>query len=210
MKYLAFFSLMFTILIFSSCASKGGSNPSLGGLVGGASTKIIELEPDWWSNLDPRDSEYEGYEMAKGEGRSNSKRGARSKAVSDLVGEFRQKAKILAEGRTEDFFKETGEDVDANVQQSFSEIQNTIWSGSVEGWREFKSTTVVEESVDRNGNRKNIYRHYIIGGIDLGRANRKLMAKLKSEEALMIEFEKTKAYDKLQADLERYKDRLKD
>ena len=44
--------------------------------------------------------------------------------------------------------------------------------------------------------------------IDQGAADKKLLAALKREKELMTAFEATKAYDKLQADLEKYKDKL--
>ena len=90
----------------------------------------------------------------------------------------------------------------------FEEIQTTVWEGAVEGWNEIKSTTVVEKSTDANGRPYNIYRHYILAGIDQNAADKRLLAKIKMDKELKTAFEQTKSYDKLQADLDKYKDKL--
>ena len=206
MKCLAFFSLFFTFLIFFSCAGRAKvPSPSVS-LVADASTETIELEPDWWSKLETR----EGYVAGKAEGVSRDKGGARMKAQNLLINDFRQKTKVIAEGRSENFFKETGENLDSEIYQSFESIQNSIWNGSVENWVEWQSTTVVEKTTDNQGRPRNIYRHYITAGIDQGAADKKLLAAIKRDQALKTAFEQTKSYDKLQADLDKYKDRLKD
>ena len=146
MKNLLAQSLSITILFVISCAGGArGPSPSVS-LVAEATTEIVEMEPDWWSNLGQK----EGYVMAKAEGVSRDKGGARMKAQNKLINEFRQKTKSIAEGRSEDFFKETGEDLDSEIMQSFSSIQNSIWNGAVENWVEFKSTTVVENHPFQN------------------------------------------------------------
>ena len=53
------------------------------------------------------------------------------------------KTKSIAEGRSEDFFKETGENADSEIMQTFESTQNSIWNGAIENWVEFQSTTVV-------------------------------------------------------------------
>ena len=146
--------------------------------------------------------------MGKAEGVSRDKSGARMKAQNMLINDFRQRTKSIAEGRSENFFKETGEDLDSEIMQSFSSIQNSVWNGAVENWVEFKSTTIIEKSTDDQGKPRNLYRHYVVAGIDQGAADKKLLAALKREKELMTAFEATKAYDKLQADLEKYKDKL--
>ena len=66
----------------------------------------------------------------------------------------------------------------------------------------------MEKSTDSNGRARNIYRHYLLAGIDQGAADRKLLAAIKREKALLIAYEQTKSYKKLHADLEKYKDKL--
>jgi len=197
-------NIFLSVVILSIIGCAGSAPSGSVSLVAEASTTIVEMEPDWWSEMEPR----EGYVMGKAEGVSRDKGGARKKAQNALINEFRQKTKAIAEGRSEDFFKESGENLDSEIQQSFSSIQNSIWNGAVENWVEFKSSTVVEQTTDNQGRPRKIYRHYVIAGIDQGAADRKLLAALKREQALMTEFEKTKAYDQLQKDLDKYKDKL--
>ena len=194
--------LSFVVVFLVGC---GGSRPSSSvSLVGDASTEIIEMEPDWWSKLEER----EGYVAGKAEGNSRDKNGARMKAQNLLINDFRQKTKAIAEGRSENFFKETGENLDSEIYQSFESIQNSVWNGAVENWVEWQSTTVVEKTTDNQGRPRNIYRHYLTAGIDQGAADKKLLAAIKRDKALKTAFEQTKAYDKLQADLDKYKDKL--
>ena len=192
------------ILLVIGCGA-GAKGPSAGvNLVSEASVEIIEMEPDWWSNLEER----EGYVSGKAEGNSRDKGGARMKAQNFLINDFRQKTKAIAEGRSGNFFKETGENLDSEIYQSFESIQNSVWNGAVENWVEWQSTTVVEKTTDNQGRPRNIYRHYLTAGIDQGAADKKLLAAIKRDKALKTAFEQTKAYDKLQADLDKYKDKL--
>ena len=202
MKNLLALSFSIAILFVIGCA--GGASSGSVNLVTEASTEIIDLEPVWWLNPEER----EGYVVGKAEGVSRDKSGARMKAQNMLINDFRQRTKSIAEGRSENFFKETGEDLDSEIMQSFSSIQNSVWNGAVENWVEFKSTTIIEKSTDDQGKPRNLYRHYVVAGIDQGAADKKLLAALKREKELMTAFEATKAYDKLQADLEKYKDKL--
>ncbi|SVE03494.1 uncharacterized protein METZ01_LOCUS456348, partial [marine metagenome] len=84
----------------------------------------------------------------------------------------------------------------------------SIWNGAVENWLEFKSITVVEKTTDNQGRKRNIYRHYMIGGVDKAAADKQLLAAINREKELMTAFEATKAYEQLQDDLERYKEKL--
>jgi len=183
----------------------GGSKPSGSvNLVAEASSEIIEMEPEWWTTPDER----EGYVLGKAEGTSRDKGGARMKAQNLLINDFKQKTKVIAEGRSANFFKETGENHDSEIFQTFESIQNSIWNGAVENWVEFKSATVMEKSTDSNGRPRNLYRHYLLAGIDQGAADKKLMAAIKREKALLTAYEQTKSYEKLQADLDKYRDKL--
>ena len=118
MKNLLALSFSIAILFVIGCA--GGASSGSVNLVTEASTEIIDLEPDWWLNPEER----EGYVVGKAEGVSRDKSGARMKAQNMLINDFRQRTKSIAEGRSENFFKETGEDLDSEIMQSFSSVQN--------------------------------------------------------------------------------------
>ena len=193
-------SLIMTFI--AGCA--GSKPPGQGSLFSQASSEIVDNIPDWFSNPEP----IENTILANGEGVSNSKRGSTSKAKQAVKADFQSKAKSIVSGRTEDFFKETGEGADSEVYAAFEEITTSVMEGAVENWFEIKSTTVVEKSVKKDGTPYNVYRHYILAGIDQAAADRQLLAKLKREKELMTAFEQTKSYDKLLADLDRYKDKL--
>ena len=48
----------------------------------------------------------------------------------------------------------------------------------------------------------------MIGGVDKAAADKQLLAAINREKELMTAFEATKAYEQLQDDLERYKEKL--
>tara|TARA_Y100000591_G_C21713820_1_gene634998 strand:+ start:49 stop:657 length:609 start_codon:yes stop_codon:yes gene_type:complete len=194
--------LFLCCLFFFGC----GGNRAVSGvsLTAEASSEIIEDEPDWWSNPE----EKKGFMIGKGEGVSRDKRGARKKAINAIINDFRIKSRAIAEGRSEDFFKEVGSGASTTVYNEFKDTQIAIWNGATEAWVEFKSTTVVEKSVDENGRPYNIFRHYLVGGLDEAAADRKLLETIKREKELLTAMEGTKAYKKLQDDLERYKGKL--
>jgi hypothetical protein len=191
-------------LILFSCADKPRTGPGGPSLVPGASKEVLAQEPDWYTNP-PKE---EGFIVGKGEGTSASKRGSRAKAKNDLINDLQQKSKVISEGRNEDFFKETGGDYDSEVYQQFEQIQTTVWNGVIENWTEKNSQTVVEASFDAQGNKKNIYRCYLLGEINVFLADQRLLEKMKLDKELMTAFQATQAYDKLQEDLERYKEKL--
>ena len=88
-------------------------------------------------------------------------------------------------------------------------IQNSIWGGALDGWYEVKSQTVVENTQDQNGTKKTIYRTYILGAIDQGAQDKKLLAQINRDKQLRTAFEAAKAQDKLQEELSKYKDSFK-
>ena len=104
-------ALSFSIAIFFLIGCAGGASSGSVNLVTEASTEIIDLEPVWWLNPEER----EGYVVGKAEGVSRDKGGARMKAQNMLINDFRQRTKSIAEGRSENFFKETGEDLDSEI-----------------------------------------------------------------------------------------------
>ncbi len=171
-----------------------------------ASSEILDNIPDWYSKQEQKPNITYG----KGEGVSNSKSIATKKAKMAVRVDFQTKQRSIVSQRVEEFAKETGEDVDSEIYQGFEEINTAIMEGAVEGWYEINSTTVVERSVTADGRPRNMYRHYILAAIDQAAADKKLLEKMKRDKELRTAFEQTKAYDKMTADLERYKEKLGD
>ena len=93
--------------------------------------------------------------------------------------------------------------------EKFDNVQNTIWGGAVDGWVEIKSQTVVENTQDQQGKKKTIYRTYILGAIDQGAADKKLLAQINRDKALRTAFAASKAQDKLEEELTKYRDSFK-
>tara|TARA_X000001036_G_C20624020_1_gene784347 strand:- start:84 stop:689 length:606 start_codon:yes stop_codon:yes gene_type:complete len=193
--------IILSLFIFSGCARKAVSGVSLSAE---ATKEIVQDEPKWYTKVEER----KGYKAGKGEGVSRDKRGARKKAMNAIINDFQQKTKAITEGRSDDFFKEVGSGASSTIYNDYKDTQITIWNGSVSEWVEWQSATVVEKSVDENGRPYNIFRHYIIGGIDEAAADRKLLQEIQRKKELATALEGSKAYNKLLEDLERYKDKF--
>ncbi len=205
MKNIMLITMSFILAFLVGCAgSKKASG--MASLNAEASSEIVDNIPEWYSKQEQKPNILYG----KGEGVSNSKSIATRKAKMAVRVDFQTKQKSIVAQRVEDFAKETGEGASAEVYLGFEEINTAIMEGAVENWYEVNSTTVIERSVTADGTPKNMYRHYILAAIDQAAADKKLLEKIKRDKELKTAFEQTKAYDKMTADLERYKEKLGD
>jgi hypothetical protein len=193
------------ILFITGCAGNKAAGSSRASLFSESVAEVISNEPEWWTTPE----EKEGYVYGKGSGASRSKDGSRMKAKNDVINDLSQKSKVITEGRTSFFMSETGTDDASELLEKFDNVQNTIWGGAVDGWVEVKSQTVVENTQDQQGKKKTIYRTYILGAIDQGAADKKLLAQINRDKGLRAAFEASKAQNKLEEELTKYKDSFK-
>ena len=166
--------------------------------------EILEMEPEWYISLEPQ----EGYTVGKGEGTSPSKVGARKIAIDNLLADLGQKTKAISEVRTESFFGQTGGDYDSSVRQQFEQIQSSVANASLDNYEEIRSATRPEDSVNKEGRKVTIYRTYITGRISKFTADQRLLEKIQMEEELLTAVKATEAYEKLQKDLEKYREKF--
>jgi len=166
--------------------------------------EILEMEPEWYISIEPQ----EGYTVGKGEGTSPSKVGARKIAIDNLLADLGQKTKAISEVRTESFFGQTGGDYDSSVRQQFEQIQSSVANASLDNYEEIRSATRPEDSVNKEGRKVTIYRTYVTGRISRFSADQRLLEKIKMEEELLTAIKATEAYDKLQKDLEKYREKF--
>ena len=188
-------------LFIVNCANPPSSGPKLDGY---KTKEILEMEPAWYTDLKPE----EGYVVGKGEGTSPAKVGARKIAVNNLLNDLSQKQKAITEGRSEDFFEQSGGDYDSSVRMQFEQIQANIWNESLIGYVEINSKTNPEKSENKQGKSVTIYRTYITGKINKFTADQRLLEKIRMEEELLTAIKATEAYDKLQKDLEKYREKF--
>ncbi|MBT4735214.1 MAG: hypothetical protein HOO10_09465 [Candidatus Marinimicrobia bacterium] len=205
MKRIILIAFSAIILFIVGCAGNKAAGSSRASLFSESVAEVISNEPEWWTTPE----EKEGYVYGKGSGASRSKDGSRMKAKNDVINDLSQKSKVITEGRTSFFTSETGTDDDSELLEKFDNVQNTIWGGAVNGWVEIKSQTVVENTQDQQGKKKTIYRTYILGAIDQGAADKKLLAQINRDKDLRTAFEASKAQDKLEDELTKYKDSFK-
>ena len=188
-------------LFLINCSNPPQTGPRLDGV---KPEQILEMEPLWYTDLEPQ----EGYIVGKGEGTSPAKVGARKIAVNNLLADLAQKQKVITEGRSEDFFGQSGGDYDSSVKMQFEQIQANIWNETLVGYEEIKSKTVPEKSENKQGQKVTIYRTYITGRISKFTADQRLLEKIQMEEELLTAVKATEAYEKLQKDLEKYREKF--
>jgi len=194
--------ILLTSLFLVHCSNPP---PTSGPALDGNDPKqILETEPDWYRNQKDED----GYTVGKGEGTSPSKAGARKIAVDNLMADLGQKTKTISEVRTESFFGQTGGDYDSSVRQKFDQIQSSISNAVLENYEEDQTATFAEKSVNSEGRSLTIYRTYVTGKINRFTADQRLLDQIKMEEELLTAVKATEAYDKLQKDLEKYREKF--
>ena len=164
--------------------------------------EVIGKVPKWYKNTAAKD----GWVYPKGEGTSSSKSLAREKAKTALSVDLREKIATLVEARRANFQKEVGGDYDSELFQEFSNTQVNIMNGLNEGWNELNSETVIESNPIKKG--ESIYRCYILGNWSYAAADKVFLDELKNKKQLRTAFEASKEYEKMLADLEKYKEKL--
>jgi len=194
-------SIILMSLFIVNCSNTSTTGPKLDGE---NPKQILQMEPDWYRNQKDED----GYTVGKGEGSSPSKAGARKIAVDNLLADLGQKTKTISEVRTESFFGQEGGDFDSSVRQKFDQIQTNISNALLENYDEDNTATYTEKSVTPEGKTQYIYRTYITGKISRFKADQRLLEQLKMEQELLTAVKATEAYEKLQADLEKYREKF--
>ncbi len=194
------------VLGLSGCGGTKPSKPVLKGpdISPEASREIVEMVPSWYTEPQQK----EGFITGKGEGASAGKHVSRMKAITALVSDFRIKMNAWTKGRGGKFAEELGGDYDSSLEQKYELVQNLVWEGAVKNWTEVNSVTVVERTEDAKGKRRNIFRTYIVGQLDRFQADAELLMKIKRDKELLMAFKETNAYEKLEEDLEKYRQRV--
>ena len=197
-------SISLIALFFIGCAVKKTPSQDIS-IHAEATTTIMKSEPDWYKNCYNM-PEYKLFLIGKGEAASRDKLLSRKRAINALVNDLQRKKDVIAKGRADDFTEEQGTNASSKIIAKFESVEQSVWEGAVQDWAELNSETVIEPSVDANNQPYNIYRTYTIGGLDLNKAHKSLMAELENDQELLIAFKKNKSDEKLLEELVRYKD----
>ena len=195
MKLHYIFYITIYMLFLMGCSSKSGPD-----LTPDASRKTINSGPDWYSNPPQK----EGFILASGSATSQDMQmsvdKARTSAASALAGIIDSKWS----GHIKSVKEEIGMAENSKIVDSFSNVQEQITSTRLRDIRVSKRE-VVEEKTD-NGRR--IYRAYVLVAYDEGAAQKRLLAKIKSDEQLYNAMRTTELYDEMEAKVDAYRQRL--
>ena len=192
MKSLNIISILILVFSFIGCGSKTGPD-----LSPDASKKTIGNMPDWFLN----NPEIEGFKYYAATETSRDMQMSIDKAAltaaNALAGQMDSEMNALVKRAKE----ETGLGDDSDVIDRFSSTQEQIISKSLQDYK-IKNKDIQMES-------GNIYRAYILIEWDEGAANKRLLAQIKSDEALYTAMRTTELFDEMEAKTDAYRQRNK-
>ena len=157
--------------------------------------KTLKGLPDWFLN----NPEKEGYKYSAATETSRDMQMAIDKAAltaaNALAGQMESEMSALIKRAKEE--TDLGEDSD--VIDRFSSTQEQIISTTLQDYKIKKKDIQIESG--------NIYRVYVLIEWDAGAANKKLLAKIKADEALYTAMRTTELFDEMEEKVEAYRNR---
>ena len=175
------------LLVFYGC---GG--PKTTSLTPTPSKEVIKKAPDWF--LDPPDNKNHLYGVGTATSRDMQVgvRKARTEAQLDLA----QQLGTYMGNLTKNFQEETGMGEDSELLTQFSSVTKAVTQETLIGAKQDDKEIIPEGE---------IYRVYILMSLPLGKANQRLMDKIKADQNLLTQLRATQAFSELEKELEKNK-----
>ena len=179
-------SVLIVLLTTFTLWSCGG--PKMTNLAPTPTEKVIAGIPEWYKNP-PTDSDYL---FAVATATSRDMQLATQKAKTTAQANLAQQLSTKLANLTKQFQEETGEAQDSQLLTQFTSATKTVTEETLVGSKADKQEIVPEQG---------IYRVYVLMSLPLGKTNRVLMDKIKSDEALYTKFRSTQAFEELDKEL---------
>ena len=180
-------------LVLSGCSSKGGPD-----LNAEASRKIIKSAPDWFLNPPQKEGFLTNAASATSQDMQMALDKARTAAATILSGLIESEWSGLVKRAQE----ETGLGEDSHVIDQFSQTQEQVIATALQDWKIAKKEIQEEKS-----STSRIYRAYVLVEWDEGAAQKRLLAKIQSDEQIYTAIRATELYDEMEAKVEKYRER---
>ena len=185
------FSLL--LLLAANCGSSKGPD-----LSPEASRKTLSNFPSWFMNIPSK----EGFRYETSTATSQDIQMAINKASLDASNKLAGQVKSEMNGLIKRAQEETGLGEGSHVIDQFSQTQEQVIATALQDWEIAKKE--IQEEKSSTGR---IYRAYVLVEWDEGAAQKRLLAKIQSDEQIYTAIRATELYDEMEAKVEKYRQR---
>jgi hypothetical protein len=151
---------------------------------------VVSTIPDWFSKPPLADDKFFGVATSE----SRDMQLAVDKAVAGSRAQIAQQLEVKFGGIVKRFQEETGAG-NSELLDQFTQSYKLVSSQTLNGVRAKEQKVIPGEGT---------YRAYVLMEMPIGEANKALMAKLSSQQALYTRFQATQAFKELNQELEKY------
>jgi len=195
MKKILFTIMTFSLLLLFSvnCGSRKGPD-----LSPEASRKTISNLPNWFMDIPSK----EGFRYETSTATSQDIQMAINKASLDASNKLAGQVKSEMNGLIKRAQEETGLGEGSHVIDQFSQTQEQVIATALQDWKIAKKEIQEEKSTTGR-----IYRAYVLVEWDEGAAQKRLLAKIQSDEQIYTAIRATELYDEMEEKVEKYRER---
>ena len=188
-------TLLSLLLLISANCGNGSKGPDLSP---DASRKTLSNLPSWFLDIPIKG----GFRYETSTATSQDIQMAINKASLDasnkLAGQVKSEMNALIKRAQE----ETGLGEGSNVIDQFSQTQEQVIATALQDWKIAKKE--IQEEKSSTGR---IYRAYVLVEWDEGAAQKRLLAKIKSDEEVYTAIRATELYEEMEVKVEKYRER---
>ena len=185
------FSLL--LLLLANCGSNKGPD-----LSPEASRKTLSNLPIWFMEIPSKD----GFRYETSTATSQDIQMAINKASLDASNKLAGQVKSEMNGLIKRAQEETGLGEGSHVIDQFSQTQEQVIATSLQDWKISKKEIQEEKSTTGR-----IYRAYVLVEWDEGAAQKRLLAKIQSDEQIYTAIRATELYNEMEIKVEKYRER---
>ena len=186
--------VLLSLILTYNCAGTNGPN-----LNPDASNKELNLLPDWVLNPPSKD----GYKYQSGTATSQDMQIALDKARLDASTTLSSMIESEWNGVYERAVEETGLESNSTILDNFKKTQQNIVSKQLNDLRVSKQDVKVLKTDDG----KKIYRGYVLVEYDEMEAEKKLIQKIKADQALYDQMRATELFEEMEEKVQAYRSR---
>lgn len=180
MKLFPVIAVALAALLATSCS---GSKKSLG--------EVDVDVPSWFAAPPKSDNHLYGIANEKAQNMQTAIEKAKHTATVDIAGKF----DVHVKGLTKRFTQDIGEGLTETETSLFESVSKNVINTHLMG------VQVKEQKIKQN--QQGLFSVYMLMEMPLGDANKALMAQLKSQEALRIKLEASRAFKELDEEIEK-------
>ena len=195
MKKILFTIMTSSLLLLLAVNCGSGKGPDLSPE---ASRKTLSNLPSWYVEAPSKD----GFRYETSTATSQDIQMAINKASLDASNKLAGQVKSEMNGLIKRAQEETGLGEGSHVIDQFSQTQEQVIATALQDWKIAKKEIQEEKSTTGR-----IYRAYVLVEWDEGAAQKRLLAKIQSDEQIYTAIRATELYDEMEEKVEKYRER---